>query len=104
MEKSVWLFLLVSIPIQQTFTLGFLFKVTPKEFFKAIEEEDVKKCSRYLKQNDADPNLQNDSISPLQLACRIGNQEICSLLLDNQADFKVVNDEGLTCLHEAARK
>ena len=55
---------------------------------------------QHVKINDNDNYF---SISPLHIACDIGNKEIVRLLLDNNADIEIVDNNYMTPLHYATK-
>lgn len=54
--------------------------------------------------SDINDNYNYDFMSPLHLACDIGNIEIVQLLLENGADTDVLDNNFMTPLHYAANR
>ncbi|RDD43877.1 Transient receptor potential cation channel subfamily A member 1 [Trichoplax sp. H2] len=60
-------------------------------------------CHILLKHNNALINIQdNDLLSPLHVACRLGMEEVCRLLLEFDADITMSSADGSFALHYAA--
>ena len=69
---------------------------------KAAISDDVPAVSFFIKSNPATINQQNiGGASPLHIASRKGNLEICKILIENGADVNVVDNEGWTPLMRA---
>ena len=54
--------------------------------------------------SDINDNYNYDFMSPLHLACDIGNIEIVQLLLENGADIDVLDNDFMTPLHYASNR